>query len=403
MWSRLVVLSLIVCCLGGAEERRRKPQGGSVGNSGGDVEGKLQYLARNLVSWTLDHEKNADTFTDEERKRIQAMIAKGIPFVVVPDPELLEANRYEDYEGHAADVQPSSTSKAGNIIRSRLLDFAGDHCDARVVWDKQKQAHIVQWDEVSYNLKTKDGSQLPPDLVKDVAHEVFRYAYFTHVIDRNDDWRKISNGLHIPPPDEAMPLASREFRYDFVKRGKVMGDMARELIHLFSTDAAPHKLADRMVRGYQEDLVTLDQIVAGKEIIHQTQGQEGIEKTVENMDAVERSMISQRQTVLVQINLGHAPVENPNVGRHDFPARAKYLATLCQRNLDMIQWHKGLRESSTGRMVRQQIDGISGKFDGYWRADWSKDDEAAAKQFDAWQQYLLNHLNNFRRQYPIRN
>lgn len=397
IWFGMLAL---VGTLAVAEGPRRGLKGGSVGNSGGELVGIIQRLATTRVKWVFDHEKNAKLLTELERNAVKKLIERGLPFQVV-DPGGLDVNRYEDIEGSRAEVQPEVTTASGRKIRARLLSVADEVCDARVVWDIKTRAHVIQWDEHSLNQSTQNGVMLPDSLVRDVAHEVLRYAYHKRQIDRNDDNHLISAKLFVPPADEAVPLPSREYRNDFKRRGKELGEQIRDLIRILKTDMAPHSNAERIWRGYEDDLVILDSMMKGEKIIHELEGPEGLERTMGNLDAFERQMLLQRQTLLTQINSGHRSVEKPkNLGRYQFKDRATYLTELCLRNLEMIQWHSGLRDSDKGKRVKNSIDSVSGNFANFERREWPQDNEKVAQLFDRWEDFLIQNLEIVRKHYP---
>ncbi len=349
-------------------------------------EERLQRIAQSQAMAAFQSEKNKDILSKEERSAIIESIRTGLPWNSV-DPEDLEKGRYTDLDGEEALTLMDSKGEA------RLLDNDKDPVDARVVKDKKSRRFVIQWDEKSLKANLGAGKTAPDHFVRDVCHEIIRYAYHVGKIDRNDNERIFSGKLFIPPPDESIVLSSATYRMDLQRRNREIIPRYKELLHWLEKDLKHHKMAPLVIPGYKEDLALCERAIRSTITVD--------EKTAAVFDAVERSLIQQRATLIEQINLGHLPVEKPkDLKRTDFAARAAVLFQYANRMDTMIEWHDELRERKDAqdyltKYGRLHVDYLRT----FSRSQWDMTDEKLAEQFDGYERMFEDHLSRWRKEF----
>ncbi len=200
----------------------RTRAGDSAGNGGHGYEGHLQRIAQFRVLGALSDAKNKQVLTPEEIEVVTNSIKAGLPIVMVI-PEKLEPGQFLDLGGEEAKVESDAKGRVHLLERGKKVG-------SRLVQVKQTRKINIQWDLTALKAATKDGKEVPDDLVRDVASMAINYSYAAGNLDRGEDAGEISKKLFIPKADPSQLLPSSAHRYDTVRRLNELAARGERLI-----------------------------------------------------------------------------------------------------------------------------------------------------------------------------
>jgi hypothetical protein len=306
--------------------------GGSVGNGGNGGEGQMQWAAAHVLLPCLSFAENRKILTDTELAALTKLIEGGIPFSPVV-PTDLPAGRFSDSRGVDAVVK-----------NGRMLDNQGTEVDARVVWDRVDKTYVIQWEAKAWERSSTRGQAYPEALVRDIAHEISRYAFFSGAITRNDDRRVISNRLKLRGGAPVRHLPSDSYRMDLPRRAKEISALMERVMHIMETDLKGHaESAGRLVQ-LRADTKRL------KEFDHGYWPNTD-EELAENFDDVHRNLLDHLGQLEFQKRIAlmrKTPTTKP-ANAYDFARRVQWMEYRLSRLNDLLQWNASIRDTAEGR------------------------------------------------------
>ncbi|MBY0371532.1 hypothetical protein K2X33_12660 [bacterium] len=351
-------------------------QKGSVNNGGNGSDGQMQWVLKNLLLPSFELPENRAVLEPAEIRALADLIEKGPPFVAV-DPKSLKdlpEERFTDKLSRPAKVK---LGERDGKEAWRLLDNRENAVDARVVWDANEKAYTVQWDEAAWKAVTYEGKLYPQSVVRDIAHELLRYAYHAGLIQRNDDNRGISNQLKLREGVAVQSLPTDAYRLDFARRGKEMAKASKEMIRIVETDLKTHSDGESFITDLRHNLPLMENFNRAKDWPGATD-----EEIASIFDAYLSKMLVQRANIDKQkkVALTFEPPKVTPSGPRDFPARAKLLYFEAHRLFNLIHYHASVRDSRDGRAWSKYLEQVNYVVDEYARSKYAGTDA----QFEQW-------------------